>query len=842
MRIRLLVAIPALLWLVGTTMAQKPENVLFKPVNWFQVRYDHENDRFYNDQGEQLNEEYWTFASGKGDKSQRWTVFTDRAGVLLRSEPQAEAAPTSSAALPFAQVLYVFKEEKGWLLVGRESNRSEGWCDKRHLVLWDKPLAEHRTRIELKAFLVNTLTGIGTERGSVQGDLKQKYEVFDGPGSRAERRETNYLYDVFYIYKYDKEGERWLIGPNEIYSQSPLLGWVNARKVKVWATRLCLEPNWEEAAKAERREKNVRARLLPWNSTQVQQRAYLQSGNGEGLVDGDESEPAFDRSGLTGDRMDARLFRYPVLGAQMEGDANCRFFTGVSGVMNVGGSGTLEGFRNGDYLRVRRYYEALREQKDVLCVVFVLEGSADMRTHIGTVKETIAALQQECKKTGMTARYGVVQYFNEYASDKKEPESAYMEQLPLTNDAMQVLEWLDKRICEDRGDKSEARAAYLALARGMAMMEKGRTNVLVHLCSRPDNGRDDPTFGGKSQTDPTDLVAGLEMGRATHYLGYVLSGGTTGPTERKEAFNGMAEDVMPELSTAISNQLKGIVELARDAKGRALAPTVARTKKDGSETARMDQFHFMMKATMLADGTSDLPRMIVADVANSVESSRQALAALEGIVDDRSMIKDHAPSFSYFYGQLTAQDGVDRETLDFLAREKVHVFTNAATWHRVTGMQHPLFRYVLFYDDRSLNAEIIALDELIRAMETINIDESREQLRTLWRKRAQDVIGSKYSDKVPLDEVRAKMMGVHDLNMVKPFEDASLLKGLTLNDLDNKTKFNQTVLDGYKKAAIANKEALNAIKTQGQYYQAPGHEERKDERRYYWIPIEYLFN
>jgi hypothetical protein len=45
-----------------------------------------------------------------------------------------------------------------------------------------------------------------------------------GPGPTAERRRTDYLYDVLYIYKYDKEGERWLVGPSQVFSQYPLIG------------------------------------------------------------------------------------------------------------------------------------------------------------------------------------------------------------------------------------------------------------------------------------------------------------------------------------------------------------------------------------------------------------------------------------------------------------------------------------------------------------------------------------------------------------------------------------------------------------------------------------------
>jgi hypothetical protein len=842
MSIRSLTALPALA-LAFMAAGQKSGTALFTPVNWVQARYDHANHRFADEQGELLSEEYWTFpSSGKVDKNQRWTVFTDRAGVVLRTGPQSDAE-TASPALPFGQMLHVFKEEKGWLQVGREGDKAEGWCDKRQLVLWDKPLAEHLTRIELKAFLVNTLQGSPDQRRQgVEGELKQKYEVFDGPGPAAERRRTDYLYDVLYIYKYDKEGQRWLVGPSQVFSQAPLIGWVNARKVKVWPTRLCLEPNWEDVARAERRERNIRAKLLPYNSTAEEQGKYKTTGQGEGLVDGDVNDPAFDRTGLYGPRMDARLFRYPVLGATMDGDANCRFLTGVSGIMNLGVSGTLEGFRNADYLKTRRYYESMKEQKNVLAMVFVLEGSSDMREHIRTMKEAIAAMQRKCKDSGMTARYGVVQYFNEWAAKGDEPESAFIEQLPMTNDAEKVLSWLDQRKFENRGDMNDARAAYKALQLGIAMLEKGRTNIVVHICRRPDNVRDDPTFGGKSLIDPTDLASGLDMGRATHYLGYVTGGSTPAMPVRREAYAGMAEDVMANLATAVSNQLKGVIEQGKDSKGRAAAPTIINEKKGGNETARMDRFHFVMKATLLADGIADVHTIIAADVAECLDKSQQAFAALEQVVEDRQMISDHATEFTYFYGQLATGGATTQETLDYLAQEKVHVFENAVTWYKVADLKQQLFRYVLFYDDRSLSDEIRALDKLIYAMEKANIDEARMELRNIWRERAQNVMGSKFSEKVPISEIQAKLMGIHALSMVKPFEQASLLKGLTLDDLADKSKFNSSLLEGYKKMAIANKERLTAMKTKGEYYQVPGHEERKDERRYYWVPIEYLFN
>jgi len=838
MRIHCLI-VPLAILLLAPSYAQQLDLTKFTPDNWTEVRFAQNEHRFVDAKGDTLSEAYWSFKSdGKVNKNEKWLVFTDKAGLLLRDKPNGAA---DSSPLQFGTLLYVFKEDGEWLQVGKDRQKAEGWCAKKDLILWSQPLVDPITRIELKAFLVNTLQGTVDERkSSIEGELKQKYEVFDGPGPEAKKVKANFLYDVLYIFKYDKgdgngKGERWLVGPyRELGSQFPLLGWVNARKVKVWATRLCLEPNFQPQAMAERKTKNIRARLMP-NTAFQEQRTYLGTGNGVGLVDGEENEPAFDGSGRT--RMDARLFRYPVFDASKEGDNNCKFLTGVSGVWNPGMSGTLSGFNFKDYLLTQRYYESMREHKDVLDVMFVVEGSADMKEHVQTVKDAIGAVQKKYKGSGITARYGVVYYYNEHSTDAKEPETEYIEQLPLTNDAGSVLNWLDKRIATNKGDPNEARASFRALQRGMDLLEKGRTSILVHICRRPDNYQIDGLFGGKSKIEPADLGAALEFGRSPHYLGYVTAGSGPKLELRQLAFEGL-QSVIGEMSTAVSNQLKGTVDLGLDSGGRATAPTITITKKSGVEVARMDRFHFVMKATLFTSPVSDLATTIATDVAECMAQTQRAMEGLSQVVEDKSMLKGQASDFTYFAGEMYKNAGPNgQETLDYMAREKVHVFENAVTFYKVADLQDPLFCYVLFYDGKDLDKEVSSLNKVITALEKGNTAESGEELQAVWRERAEGVMGSKFNDKVQINEVRSKLLGINNMDMVKPFADASILNGLNLNDLKNSKKFDLAHLDKYKNSAIENKRLLEDMKTKGECYRVPGDQERK----YYWVPIEYLF-
>ena len=81
------------------------------------------------------------------------------------------------------------------------------------------------------------------------------------------------------------------------------------------------------------------------------------------------------------------------------------------------------------------------------------------------------------------------------------------------------------------------------------------------------------------------------------------------------------------------------------------------------------------------------------------------------------------------------------------------------------------------------------------------------------------------------------MMGIHEMRIVKPFTEAYVLKGITLADIKNPSKFKLEDMDNYKKAVQDNLKNMKELLGQGAY-DVPG----VSDRKYYWVPIQFLFN
>lgn len=843
------------LWPYAGVLGQKPKLPLKEPKRWDEVRFNHQQRKFCESNGELMNEDYWLFTNPGNQRTKaNWRVWADRTGLHLRDKP--EGSPTGMA-VEMGEKFFVFDEKGEWLHVGRAMDEPpQGWFSKKHLVLWENPLKEQRTRIELKALLVNRLNEINTvdQLKDLADDKKQLYEAFDGPGAEAKLIKEDYLYDVLYIYKFEKDpisGGRWLVsGCPELADRNvcPMVGWVSTKKVQVWDTRLCLEPNDSEAAVAERRARGIRAQLYPSERYEAQQ-AYLNTGQGKGLVDGEERDPAFRADLSRGTRMDGLLFRYPVLDAKRTPGSpdNCSFRTGVSGRMNLGSSGLLENFKDDDYLRAQRTYTALEEQKDVLTTVFVVEASSGMQEDIAAVKSTVRAIHQKHHDTH-TLQFGIVCYRNELSKldAVKNPESDYLEVLPLTTNMDQVQTWIDGRTARDAGDPGgEGRAVYFALKRGLEMLKPYQTNVLVHICRRPDNTVFNPMFTkGKTKVDPSTLGDDLDMGRAAHYLGYVTIGARDllKADLRRDAYDAMKTDVMQPMSNAIGIKMKGIAEFGKDKSGTGKAKAAKPESTilvNKTEETRMTQGHFVMKAKLLASPDKNLASTIMNDFGACLDQSERTRKAVENVVEDESMLKQRASDITYYAAEMTKFNVADSlAILQHLAANKVHVFIDAATYFKVSGLTQPLFNYVLFMEDDVLDQAIKDLGRVLQAFDKGEKTETCASLKQIYKGYAEAALGSKFDESTTLNEIQERMMGINEIDMIKTFEQQSVLKGLKLEDLMDEKRCRPEAFSAYEKSAKENHGLLNNIKTSGNYYQVPG----DDERKYYWVPIEYLFD
>ena len=188
-------------------------------------------------------------AIDKKNKSE-WYVVSDQ-----NDNPVYESKNVGSkvmARLKFRDICYITSDNPGWLKVAKEINGTYeeiGWMPKSNVLQWNSCLLDPVTNMYIKAF------SIGISRLTDHGSNT----LYSGPETK-DSIGTVSLRDFYFVYKihYADNGEplRYLLCTDNFISKelgTDLKGWVDARGLQKWTSRLALEPNSIEEAIDERR-------------------------------------------------------------------------------------------------------------------------------------------------------------------------------------------------------------------------------------------------------------------------------------------------------------------------------------------------------------------------------------------------------------------------------------------------------------------------------------------------------------------------------------------------------------------------------------------------------------
>jgi len=841
-----------LLAMVLAVQAQKTP--LDLPLVWENVRYDTDKHQFL-DEEKAPQTDYTTIKSTKAAKNGGfWRVFTDRENVALYDEPDGK----ETRRLPkLSTRLYVFKEKGPWVLVSEESaGPAQHWCHKRDLVLWDKPLGDHATGIELKAFVVNTTKAalaIVKDPGK-----KERYELLAAPSAQATRIKEQYIYDVLFVYKEHQDpasGDPYYLVSDEIQLSGGeglgLLGWIHGSRVRTWETRLCLEPNFDPAAIAERREKRVQAKLFLQGNKDGLDR-YLRDGSGQGVADNVSRDPAVGLDPERHPRMDGRLFRYPVFDAGHFGPDpdNCRFLTGVSGYFTPSSSGELEEYSSERLNELDEVRQRRKQRINDVNLVFVLDGglgTEQLRTAVTTVVDRLARAGSP-----MAIEYSAVVYRNEFAGrdEASDPESNYCETIGPLSAAGQFAARLEAVVPRNAGDPSGQRAVHFALKRAVGFCQDDETNIIVHLGARPDVSVNHAFFsekaGGGTRVEATDISGLLSISKPVHYLGYVTweDPAKLPQRERDRLYEGL-EELMQNMANRIKNSFGGGMSLAETGRDVEAARPV-KLRQGGMPVTRMDRMgSWLMKTTLVPDqnGNNALAGSIRANIDSCLLLANKLVSDLDRLFQNDSKLAERAAGLTSTDAMAIVLNGIDpaeheavRRTLD---QEKVHMFVDSYTAYRAAGLTHPVFRYVLFYEESKLNEQLKALTDLNQKLDGGDPATVALAFRDYWLKKAEGVLGSGYTrSTVKVTDLLERLHGIQDLSgMVKPFQRTEIFGDLTIQDLEKGKKPSPDQMKRYQELVQRSVKELSALRDQKYYYEAPD-----GQSKFYWVPIEYVFN
>lgn len=834
--------------------ARAQKEPMEEPEIWKEVKYDIGEFK-YIDEDKNKRTDYEKFSASKRDNKEAWRVFSDRESIPIYDGPDGKVVGSVPG---FSTRLYVYKEEDTFVCVS-EQNRGPGnwWCRKTDLVLWRKPYKDPVTGIEIKAFVVNTVKAAGEIALDAN---KEKYKVLAGPSPTATVLKEKFIYDVLFVYKYvpgaNKGDGYYLVSQNDELSSGDdlgLLGWVSEKRVKTWGTRLCLEPNFAPEALAERKSTNTQAKLFAAGA-QSNMEAFLKNGSGEGLVDGPQRDPAFGKDPQRDPRMSGRLFRYPVFGAGRGalGPDNCTFQTGVSGITTITSGGVLEDFNNEQLQALSEKYDRIQKRLADVNVVFVIDGSLGTQDHLAMVNAAVDALSRKYKDKS-PIEFSCVVYRNELsgqADEGQDPLSNYCERFGPTASAAQFKDRLSQVVPRNEGDKSDQRAVYFGLKQGIDLCQDDETNILIHLGRSPDNSAN-PFFESAkkhngTRVDVSDLADLLKTGKGIHYLGYVTTaeGSKVTPDDRARLSEGLNE-VVQNMANTLNNYFGGSLNYA-EKKRDADAPKPVTGKAEGMKSMRMANTPFLMKTFFMdkADQGPSVIKSIQTNADSCVMRSQKVRENLELLFKNESQLKDYAGDFSMRNAlDLMLQgveDPVERDRIkSAVIAQKIHVFADARAYYKTDNVKLPLFRYVLFYKDADLDAQIKALRDLNQMLDNTNSEVATQGFIDYWQAKAEKVLGSEYHKKtMKAVDLLERLEGVQNMDMVKPFVRTDVFGDLTIQDLLGGKKLAPEQFKQYQAMVQESFKKLSELRDEPYYYQVAEGQGSK----FYWVPIEYLFN
>lgn len=849
-------ALPLSLLLCLTLLpdAHAQKEPMEEPEIWKEVKYDIGDFKFIDEQGTRRSD-YENFEASKRDNKEAWRAFTDRENVAIYDEPNGKRIGTVPK---FSTRLYIYKEDGPYVLVSEEQRGPAGWwVQKTDLVLWRRPMEDPVTGIEIKAFVVNTVKAAAEIALDAN---KEKYKVLAGPFPTATLLKEKFIYDVLFVYKYvpgpNKGDGYYLVSQNDELSSGDdlgLLGWVSEKRVQTWGTRLCLEPNFTPEAMAERKDARIQAKLFAAGA-QSELNSYLKTGKGEGLVDGPQRDPAFGKDPERDRRMSGRLFRYPVFGAARGalGEGNCTFQTGVSGITTISSGGVLEDFNNEQLQALAEKYDRLQKRLADVNVVFVIDGSLGANDHVAFVRAATESLAKKYKDKS-PIEFSCVVYRNELsgqADEAADPLEKYCEKFGPTNSVAQFVARVQQIVPRNEGDKSSQRAVHFGLKQGIDLCQEDETNILIHLGRSPDNSAN-PFFESAkkrngTRVDASDLADLLKTGKGIHYLGYVTYAepAVVPIADRQRLYDDLS-DVMLNMANTTNNWFGGSLNYA-EKKRDADAPKPVAAKAEGMKCVRMTNAHYLMKTFLVErpDQAQGVIASIKANADSCLQLSQRIRENLERIFKNESQLKDYAGDFSMRNALDLMLQGVedpaerDRIKAAVIA-QKVHVFADARALYKTENLKNPLFRYVLFYKDADLEAQIKMLRELNQMLDNTNSEIATKGFIDYWQTKAEKVLGNEYNKKtLKITDLMERLEGVQNMDMVKPFIRTDVFGDITIQELLNGKKLPPERFKQYQEMVQRSFKELSALRDEPYYYQVAEGQGNK----FYWVPIEYLFN
>lgn len=759
-----------------------------------------------------------------------WAVFSDKSGNVSYTQPNGG---TVKKNLGFLDLFYVVGVSGEWINIYKgdisddgslKTNAQDyGWIKSENLLLWKKCLKKNE--ISRKAMLLNTFEGLkAKEIVKGQGGIVKFYK--DPALTVLTDKETN-LFEIYFIYK--QTATSYLLGKDErVYSlespQSSIYGWVSKSKVTPWDHRVALIPNTKEYAIADRKSKNIKARIFDDQASAGKSKENKPVNDENIIWDNDEYKTSYPGS----------YMRFPVISNQKEIELQ-------KSVLKMVSMGQITSQRNKNKsisslknAEMSQSYNKDRAKKRKINVVFVIDGTNSMGEYFRPVSEAVSSSMKELDDSKNDFRFGAVVYRDAAEGARK------TEICKPTSNISEVTGFLNRVQAKENGlDKDAREAVYFGLwtaMRGLGL-NKEETNLIVLIGDAGNHTRNDDTFIVKE-----DLINAMSEKRC-HFLAFQVNNkdkeGSSDPNayasfvaQTKEIALGIQEDLYAKLINIAQKTANKIEQPVLMNEGRkyivknnaTFAQSVfvlpdnkfapADLKKEIKDAVlESDKFtEYMLKKSneVVSNGQS---------MKQVIEETKKDLFSKQGEATSK-YVSSYAPALLL---QIADMEGMTDEKIDILCDERYQLSSTGYANVLAKDLTYPLFEPVLFMTSQDLSTMITVMTSLVDASKN---DERRKKLKDTWvellKKHMGNVNTSEFEN-LTMEQINLKIFGL-------PYT-SEMLKGLKLKDIEDKSIIDDVKLG--KWIDMVSKKIKNLSKKQN--ISDDDSSFLTNDQRYFWI-------
>jgi len=734
-------------------------------------------------------------------KGRAWVVFSDRTNNKTYNDTGNSSQKTT---LGFLDELYPVEEKGEYLHVVKGKLKGGslkitvstdcGWIHKKNLLLWSSSLV-NINEITKKSMLLNTPEGLREKSVIING--AEEIRFYADPTLSSLTDKYSRLFHIFFIYK--QEGNSLLIGINDRhdpnYINDNIMGWVSVNKVTMWDHRVAVEPNWDEEAAHERQKNKVKTAV------------FDSKGSAESFKEGSSvsSSHIFWDSDSYADRKIGEWRRFPVLN-----EGTDIWEVGVMGqVINNNKQIAPE-----QIAKVQNEYNKKRDKLRNINVVFVVEGTNTMQDHYPAIGSAISKFGVKAKDSKNNFRFGAVVYRDQKAGGQ------LVEIQRLSNDRNATAAFFNKLSANFTDNDENALNYGLKNAIRNTGISAEETNILIVVGISGSHDRNDASFVG------SDEIVNLMYDNNCHLLAFQIRSGP-----EYDNFVYQVEELIKQSALQNYNYLKE--QHAERWKNQIKRPKL---ETDGSNkyilknTARMGGIIFT--------GGKMTPDYLETELYKALDGIGERTDKLLNSLDYLVMgygSKDVNPSNEYvddfsqsIFDFLGGKRGFEKSELSMISENNRQFYINGFTVPTREGLEHSLYKNVLFLTRAELGQVVTSFEALSNAGSS---SDRREKMQKTWLEILQKYTGGKRSDyeNMTMEEINRQVFGL-------PGGESSLLKDIKLREITDKSRITDIEFEEYADAVQTKYRQLFKAYNQDNY----PYSFRSNDVTYYWVAEDML--